>query len=85
MALDVVEVERALLALAPQDRAAVIHSGLLSLDDVGGIDGDQAEIDTAWRAEFRRRIDDIETGKVKLVSGQESEARVRALLAELHQ
>ena len=33
MALDVAEVEQALLALAPHDRAVVIHRGLLSLDD----------------------------------------------------
>lgn len=85
MAPDVAEIERALLALAPQDRAAVIHNGLLSLDNEGSIDGDQADVDTAWRDEFRRRIDDIESGKVKLVTGEESEARVRALLAELHQ
>lgn len=85
MAPEVSEVERALLALAPQDRAAVIHSGLLSLDEDGGIRVDQAEIDAAWRDEFRRRIDDIDTGKVALVSGEDSEARVRALLADLHQ
>lgn len=41
-------------------------------------------IATAWRDEFRRRIDDIESGNVRLVDGEESEGRVRALLAELH-
>lgn len=88
MALEVAEVERALLALPPQERAAVIHQGLLSLDGAGQddtADADQAEVDAAWRAEFRRRIDEVESGAVTLVSGDESEARVRALLAELHQ
>lgn len=85
MAPKVAEVEQALLALAPHERAAVIHSGLLSLDDGNGIEVDQVEVDVAWRTEFRRRIDDIESGKVALVSGEESEARVRTLLSELHQ
>lgn len=85
MAPEVAEVERALLALAPHDRAAVIHSGLLSLDDDGDIEADQIEVDAAWRAEFRRRINDVDSGEVALVSGEESEARVSALLAELYQ
>lgn len=83
MALEVAEVEQALLALAPQDRAAVIHSGLLSLDD--STDAAQADVNAAWHDEFRRRINDIEDGKVTLVSGDDSEARVRALLADLRQ
>jgi putative addiction module component (TIGR02574 family) len=84
MAPNVTVAEQALLALAPHDRAAVIHAGLLSLDDASVIEINQAEVDAAWRDEFRRRIDDIETGKVTLVSAAESQARVRALLAELH-
>lgn len=28
---------------------------------------DQADIDAAWKSEFRRRIDDIESGRVQLV------------------
>lgn len=83
MAPEVEEVERALLALAPNDRAAVIHRGLLSLEASDSPRTDQVEVDEAWRAEFRRRIDDIDSGKVALVSGEESERRVRALLAEL--
>lgn len=83
MASDFAEVERALLALAPHDRAAVIQRGLLSLDE--GADGEEADVNAAWRAEFRRRIDDIESGDVAVVSGEESEARVRALLAELRE
>ncbi|MDR1388334.1 MAG: addiction module protein [Propionibacteriaceae bacterium] len=76
----VAEVERALLALAPQDRAAVIERGIVSLDDDGATQG---QIDAAWRDVLRGRIDDIERGGVELVSGEESEARVQALLEEL--
>lgn len=45
----------------------------------------RVEVDAAWSTEFRRRLDDIDSGRVALVSGEESDARVRALLADLHQ
>ncbi|MCL2848985.1 MAG: addiction module protein [Micrococcales bacterium] len=84
MAPEVAEVERALLALAPRDRAAVVHHALLSLDSEEA-EIDQGAVDAARRDELCRRIEDIESGRVTLVSGEESKARVRALLADLHQ
>jgi hypothetical protein len=74
------EVEQALLALDQRDRAAVIHSGLLSLD-ADDATLDQGEIDAAWRTELRRRMDDIESGKVELLDAGESHAQMRAELA----
>lgn len=41
---------------------------------------DQETIDAAWRAEFGRRIDDIESGKVELVDGRQTLAMARAML-----
>ncbi|MFT3852130.1 MAG: addiction module protein [Ilumatobacteraceae bacterium] len=80
MAPETAEVERALLALPPDERAAVVHRGLLSLDE-GGDEVDQAEIDAAWRDEIRRRIDDIESGKVQLIDADDHYARLRARYA----
>lgn len=80
MAPDVAEVQRALLALAPDDRAAVIESGLVSLDDEGA---PQHEIDAGWREVVAERVREIEAGEVKLVSASESEAQVAELLAQL--
>ncbi|MGO1316564.1 MAG: addiction module protein [Cellulomonadaceae bacterium] len=80
MSMNVTEVERALLALDQHDRAAVIHRGLRSLDATDE-NVDQAEVDAAWRAEFRRRIDDVESGKVELLDVDESHAQLRAQLA----
>lgn len=79
MAPDVAEVERALLALAPEDRAAVIERGLLSLDDAD--EADQAEIDAAWIAEIDRRVDEYVRGDTKLVDADEHFAQLRAKLA----
>jgi len=42
----------------------------------------QAEVDAAWRAEFRRRIDDIESGRVQLIDYEEHKRRVRTALEE---
>lgn len=37
----------------------------------------QKEIDDAWQEEVERRIDDVESGKVKLIPGDEVFARLR--------
>jgi len=77
MALDVTEVERALLALAPQERAAVIHTGLLSLDG-GSTDASQDEIDDAWRGEIGNRLDDVLKGRAELGSFEATRAKFAA-------
>ena len=79
MAPDIAQVEQALLALAPDDRAAVIERGLLSLDDVD--DTEQVDIDAAWLAEVNRRVDEYVSGDTKLVDADEHFAQIRAKLA----
>jgi hypothetical protein len=79
--MNVAEVERALLSLDRRDRAEVLHRGIQSLDVDDQAAEDQAEIDAAWRSELRRRIDDIESGKVELLDVDESHAQLRAELA----
>lgn len=44
-------------------------------------DGEQAEIDTAWDEEIDSRVDEILTGKVELVDGEETQRMIRAELA----
>jgi hypothetical protein len=78
MAPEVAEVERALLALAPADRAAVIERGLLSLDDVDS--ADQADIDAAWLAEINHRVDEYTSGNTKLVDADEHFTQLRTSL-----
>lgn len=74
------EVYRAGLELDVDERAVVAHSLLASLHSD---DATEPEFDAAWSAELRRRIEDIDSGAVSLVDGQDSQARVRKLLAEL--
>ncbi len=84
MSMTMDQVEEALLALNRRDRAAVIQRGLRSLDDEIE-ETPQEEIDAAWRDELSRRIDDIESGKVKMLSHDEVFARARAEIAALYQ
>ncbi|MFT4217942.1 MAG: addiction module protein [Micropruina sp.] len=44
-------------------------------------DDEQAEIDAAWDEEIDRRVDDIVSGKVELVDGEETLRIARARLA----
>lgn len=76
MAADIAAIERALLALAPDERVAVIKRGLLSLDE----DRDQAGIDAAWRHEISRRVDAHAAGHLGLVDADEHFARIRTRL-----
>ena len=77
MAPEVAEVEQALLALAPEERAAVIHTGLLSLDG-GSAKASQDDIDDAWRGEIGNRLDDILQGRVELGSFEATRAKFAA-------
>lgn len=47
-------------------------------------DEEQAEIDAAWDEEVDRRVDDIISGKVELVDGEETRRMARAMLADRH-
>lgn len=67
MARGAVEVERALLALPPRERAAVVHAALISLDG-GASEDSQDELDAAWRDEVGSRLDDVLAGGVELGS-----------------
>ena len=72
------------MELDVDERAVVAHKLLASVHGEAS-DGDQVDVDAAWMGEIRRRIDEVERGEVQLVSGEESQARVRALLTEFHQ
>lgn len=61
-------------ALAPEDRARLAEKLLASLDP------HNAEIDAAWDAELRRRIDEIDQGAVTMIPAEQAFAQVRRAL-----
>lgn len=83
MAPDVAEVLQTAKSLERDQIADLAYQLLRVLD--GDAPADQAKIDAAWRAELRRRIDDVESGKVELVSHETTVAQARAMLAARRQ
>jgi hypothetical protein len=69
------------MALNADERLEAAHQLLLSVDQDAG--ADKADIDAAWDEVIDRRVDEILSGKAKLVDGREAHARVRAEIAAL--
>jgi len=54
----------------------------MARDDVEITETVSPEVDAAWRTEFCRRVEDIESGEVQLVSHKDTVTAARALLAD---
>jgi len=66
-------------ALAVEDRFELAHQMLISADDETS---DQpVGMDASWAAEFRRRINDIDSGAVQLVDGADTMRMARERIA----
>ncbi len=61
------------MALPPEDRAAMANSLLESLDETADEDAE-----AAWDDEIKRRVDDIRSGRVKTIPGEQVLARLNA-------
>jgi hypothetical protein len=79
MTQSVVEMLESAKALR-RDEVADLAYELLRVLDGDSEPTDQASVDAAWRAEYRRRVDDIEAGRVQLVPHAETVAQARAML-----
>ena len=71
MASSIETIEAEALRLSPTERARLIERLIASLD----VD---PEVEEAWAAEVERRNDEIESGKVSLLSGPEAIAKLKA-------
>ncbi|SEB71645.1 putative addiction module component, TIGR02574 family [Paramicrobacterium humi] len=65
--------------LAPADRVALAYE---LLDSVEEPEEPDPIVDAAWQKELRRRIEDIESGRVQLVDGRETMRIARERIAE---
>ena len=68
------DLERALLHLPVQDRAHLAQVLLESLDQLP-----EQEVRQLWVEEAQRRAEEIDQGKVQMVSGEELERQVQEL------
>jgi putative addiction module component (TIGR02574 family) len=62
------------MALSSQERGMLIDRLVESLDDEPGEEGAEA----AWDEEIKRRVEDIRSGRVKTIPGEQVLARIRA-------
>ena len=63
------------MSLPPEDRAALANSLIESLDET--VDED---VEAAWQQEITRRIEELESGKVKTIPWAEVRRRGQELL-----
>lgn len=75
MTAEVSEILKKALALPPEARAALADSLLESLDEVP-IDKD---VEATWSEEIKRRIEEIDSGKVKPIPWEEARRQIAAL------
>lgn len=67
-------IEQCVLGLPKSERAHLVHLLLDSLDAPS-----ETDIQAIWLSEASRRANDIDTGRVSLMSGEELERQVQAL------
>lgn len=68
-------------ALTPEERLEAARMLRLSVDQ--DVETERSEIDAEWDIVIERRVEEAVSGKVQLVSGRESFARIRARLDDL--
>jgi putative addiction module component (TIGR02574 family) len=76
MSPDYSELLKKVLALPAEARAALVGSLLESLDDEPVDEG----VEAAWSVEIKRRIEDLDSGKIKPVPWEEARRQIVALL-----
>ncbi len=69
--------EKEVMDLPPRSRIRIAEKILESVNDFAGKD-----IEAAWSKEIARRVNDIQSGKVKGISAAQAMARARRVLNE---
>ena len=71
------EVLEKALALSTQDRGLIIDRLIKSLDDEPAEEG----VEEAWSEEIKGRVDDVQSGRVEMIPGEEVHRRLLARLS----
>jgi putative addiction module component (TIGR02574 family) len=77
MTPQVSEVLEKALALSTEDRGLIISRLIDSLDDEPAEEG----VEAAWSEEIKRRVEEIQSGKVAMIAGEEIDRRLTARLS----
>jgi putative addiction module component (TIGR02574 family) len=78
MTQEVSEILKKALALPPEARAALAGS---LLDSLNGVPEDEG-VEAAWSEEIKRRIEEIDSGKVQMIPYEEVRRRLAARLSD---
>jgi len=78
MTTDVSDILKKALALPAEARAAIAGSLLESLNDAPVDEG----VEAAWSEEIKRRIEEIDSGKVRMIPYEEVRRRLAARLSD---
>ncbi len=79
MSPDVSELLKKALALPQEVRAALATSLFESLDEEPAVEG----VEAAWSEEIKRRIEDIDSGKVQMMPYEEVRRRLATLMSDV--
>jgi putative addiction module component (TIGR02574 family) len=71
------EVLEKALALSTEDRGLIIDRLIESLDNEPAEEG----VEVAWSEEIKRRVEEIQSGKVEMIPGEEVDRRLLARLS----
>lgn len=77
MSQDYAEIEKSARLLSPEERARLAEAMTESLREAM-----PAEIEAAWEAEIRRRVDAYERGQATLVPAEDVFAKARKITGE---
>jgi hypothetical protein len=72
------ELIEAARGLAPTEQYELANQAMAAAEAAAK---DQDDIDAAWRSEFRRRINDVESGRVQMVEHAETVRAARVQVA----
>lgn len=79
MAVTLEELEAQALKLSVKERSELAHRLIVSLD--GEPEGTPEDIAKAWEDEITRRVAEIESGKMRLIPGEEVFAEIDAIVS----
>ncbi|HLC15105.1 MAG TPA: addiction module protein [Thermodesulfovibrionia bacterium] len=64
--MSIADIKKCIAQLSTNERATLACWIIANLDG-----SDEKEVDSAWRQEIRSRVDEIKSGKVKMISSTE--------------
>ena len=80
MAVTLEELEAQALKLSIKERSELVHRLIVSID--GEQEGTPEAIAKAWEEEIARRVDELESGRMQLIPGEEVFAEIDAIITE---